>query len=162
MFIPKTAEYGIRCMAQIALLPWESSISAEELHKLVGGPRDYLSKILRKLTSCGLLQAEKGHGGGFKLTSPPSSISFLKVFNALGLSFDPDHCAFGWGRCNPGNPCPLHKAFSALNGQVIQWASSTTLADVNHTAEMITRLRTSALSQARRERAQKKRSSPRK
>lgn len=141
MFFPKTAEYAIRCMAQIALLPWEASITAEDLHEIIGVPRDYLSKILRRLSTAGLLRAEKGHGGGFRLSSPPSSISFLKILEAIGFSFNPNHCAFGWGSCNPTLPCPLHDTFSKLNAQFFQWASSTTLADVSHTTEVVARLR---------------------
>ncbi len=121
-------------MAEIALLPWESSISADDLHSLVGVPRDYLSKILRKLVAARLLVAEKGHGGGFRLASPPSSVTFQKIFDAVGYSMDADHCAYGWGRCNAQDPCPLHETFNALNRQFVQWAKTTTLADVNQTS----------------------------
>lgn len=116
-------------------------MSADELHKLVGVPRDYLSKILGKLTAAGLLNSEKGHGGGFKLSSPPSTITFRRILDAVGFSFDPDHCAFGYGSCNSQNPCPLHEAFSKLNNQFIEWATTTTLADVNKTASGLARLK---------------------
>lgn len=156
MFIPKTAEYAVRCMAQIALLPWESSISASELNQLVGVPRDYLSKILRKLVTAGLLIGEKGHGGGFKLASPPSTISFQKILDATGFTFDPDHCAFGWGDCDAQSPCPLHKTFSQLNRQFAQWASTTTLADVDQATHMISRMKTIKIPNLSRARANKR------
>ncbi len=141
MFIPKTAEYAMRCMAQIALLPWESSISASELNELVTVPRDYLSKILRKLVAAGLLIGEKGHGGGFRLASPPSTISYLKIFEATGFILKPEHCAFGWGGCDSEHPCPLHNTFSELNRQLSNWAATTTLADIEPATHFLTRMK---------------------
>lgn len=141
MFLAKTSEYALRCMAQIALLPWESSINADQLHTLVGVPREYQSKILRKLSLAGMLNSEKGHGGGFKLALPPSEITFLKILEAVGEPIVPDKCVFGWGCCNSENPCPLHHSFSSLNAQLYHWLSTMTLADANRTSEVIERMR---------------------
>ena len=139
MFLPQSAEYAIRCMAQMALLPRGSSVSSEELHKFVGVPRSFLSKVLRKLVAAGLLQGERGRSGGFKLALQPSKISFLQIVEAAGFSIEPDQCAFGWGKCNTKSPCPLHEAFNKMNQRFVEWASKTTLADVNDTSNLLAR-----------------------
>lgn len=131
-------------MVQIAFLPWESSISADELHSLVGVPRDYLSKILRKLVAAGLLIGEKGHRGGFRLASPPSRITFLQIFQALGLTPTQGktrQCAYGWGVCDNINPCPLHGTFTELYSQFNGWASGTTLADITPPTRTLLQIR---------------------
>lgn len=140
MLLSKTAEYAIRCMAQIALLPPKSSLTAEGLYVLTDVPRDYLSKILRYLKKADLLHAEKGRSGGFSLRRIPSSITFLEILNAINFSFDPDHCAFGWGGCGTGRDCPLHSSFSRLKEHFLKWASKTTLADVIQTPEALSRI----------------------
>lgn len=142
MLIPKSAEYAIRCMAHIALLPQETNVRAEDLHHVIQVPREYLSKILRKLSREGLLTATRGKSGGFVLARAPSKVTFLSILKAVGYSFDPDHCAYGWGNCNSSAPCPLHETFSKLNKQFYNWATTTTLADANRTKELLARIST--------------------
>ncbi len=140
MYLPKTQEYALRCMAQIALLPWEATINSEMLHELTHAPRGYISKVLNKIVSAGLLKAGRGHGGGFRLARPPSQITYLEILESTGYSFDPDRCVSGWGTCNVSSPCPLHNSFSKLNKILYNWASQTTLADVQQTREMLSRM----------------------
>ncbi len=134
MFLPKTQEYALRCMAQIALMPWETSLNADQLSQLTGVPRSYISKVLQKLTSAKLLVGEKGHGGGFKLARPPSTITFSQILEASGFTIDPDHCISGWVSCNLKNPCPLHSSFSRLKKTFFDWASKTSLSEVSSSA----------------------------
>jgi Rrf2 family iron-sulfur cluster assembly transcriptional regulator len=133
MFLPKTQEYAVRCMAQISLLPNSTTINAEKLSQLVNVPKDYLSKVLQKLTASGLLLGEKGHGGGFKLSKDASEITFLEILHATGYSLDPEHCISGWGKCKSYDPCPLHETFSRLNKAVYSWAVNTTLNEIDKT-----------------------------
>lgn len=123
-----TAEYALRAMAQIAALGVDGALRAKDLSELAHVPTPYLSKILRRLTAAGLLESEKGHGGGFRLTRPPSKISFADIFAALGEELDSNRCAFGWGDCDKKHPCLLHPAFSQLKGQLGAWSKSSTLA----------------------------------
>lgn len=131
MFLPKTQEYALRCMAQIALMPWETSLNADQLAELTGVPRGYISKVLQKLTSAKLLIGEKGHGGGFKLARPPSTITFSQILEASGFMIDPNHCISGWVRCDLKNPCPLHESFSRLKKSFFDWASKTSLSEAS-------------------------------
>jgi DNA-binding IscR family transcriptional regulator len=77
-----------------------------------------------------VLVALKGHGGGFALARSPRDVSFADVLAALDLMPAQDYCAFGFGRCDPRNPCALHPAWSTLNEAFVRWAETTTLADV--------------------------------
>lgn len=141
MFLPKTQEYALRCMAQIALMPWETTLNADQLSQLTGVPRSYISKVLQKLTSSKLLVGEKGHGGGFKLARPPSAITFSQILEASGFMLDPDHCISGWVSCNLKNPCPLHSSFSRLKKNFFEWASKTSLNEVSNSAVVRSQLK---------------------
>lgn len=130
MLFGQTAEYALRAMAQLALLPAGTFITGRELSASTGIPSEYVSKVLRRLVQNGLLHAQKGHGGGFQLARPAAQISFLQILEAMDERLENDRCSFGWGSCDPAMPCALHGAFTRLKGAVLEWARSTTLADV--------------------------------
>src|SRR5262245_13005641 len=130
MFLPQTAEYGLRAMAQMASLGAGTSVRTKDLAEQAQIPMHYLSKIMRKLVAAGLLESEKGHGGGFRFARPLRRIRFVDVLSAVGFDVEPNRCAFGFGQCNLKNPCLLHPAFSELNAAFRQWATKITLQDV--------------------------------
>lgn len=126
----QTAEYALRALAILASLAPGESIRASDLAEKTGVPAQYLSKVLRRLVARGLLRAQKGHGGGFSLARAPRSIRVADVLEALDSAPSADRCAFGWGRCNAADPCPLHPMWSKLNDAFTTWTSTTTLADM--------------------------------
>ena len=130
MELTQTAEYALRAMAYLALLDGSARAPALDLSRGTGIPAAYLSKVMRRLVLAGLVTSQKGHGGGFSLARAPAKVRFSDILAAAGYDLLPDRCAFGWGRCNPTHPCPLHPAWSRLNEQFNGWASTTTLDDL--------------------------------
>jgi Rrf2 family protein len=129
MLLSQTAEYAFRAMAALGGLAAGASISAAELAERTGIPPHYVSKVMRRLVLAGLVQAQKGHGGGFALARAPGAIRFQEVLAAVDAEPTPNRCAFGWGTCDQRHPCPLHPAWSRLMEQFRDWARVTTLAD---------------------------------
>jgi Rrf2 family protein len=135
MLISQTAEYAIRAMSAIATLPEGIKIRAADLGRATGIPTPYLSKILRRLVLAGLLDSQKGQGGGFSLARPAVEIPFINILKAVDAYPTDRRCAFGWGSCDRLSPCPLHGAWSRLNRQLRGWASDSNLAEVASAAE---------------------------
>ena len=135
MFISQTAEYAIRAMSAIATLPAAAKIRATDLGRATGIPAPYLSKILRRLVLANLLASQKGQGGGFSLARPAIEIPFIDILNAIDAFPADEICAFGWGHCDQLLPCPLHGAWSRLNGHIQDWANETNLAEIASAAE---------------------------
>ena len=100
MILPQTAEYALRAMAQMAVLPPGDAVRAADLSKMTKVPVHYLAKIMRRLVARGLLVSEKGHGGGFKLAKSPKKLRFIDVLLALDIDLEANHCAFGWAKCS--------------------------------------------------------------
>lgn len=143
MVLNQTAEYSFRAMAALAGLAPGESIAAPALAERTGIPVHYLSKVMRKLVLGKLVRGQKGHGGGFQLARAPGSIRFAEILAVTDQYPAPDRCGFGWGTCDPRNPCPLHPAWSRLNEAFQRWAESMTLADVTLPgAELLDRMRT--------------------
>ncbi|MDO8644491.1 MAG: Rrf2 family transcriptional regulator [bacterium] len=130
MHLPQTAEYALRAMVQMALLPPKRPVRALDLSKKTHVPLHFLSKIMRRLTAKGLLLSQRGCGGGFLLAKPLDQISFKDILSAANYHFQEKRCVFGWRQCHNEKPCPLHHAWSGIKTTFQQWAEETTLADV--------------------------------
>jgi len=126
----QTLEYGLRATSQLAISPDGVFVNAAELSEATGIPRHYVSKVMRRLVAQGLVLAQKGHSGGFRLAHSPQETRFSDVLAALDYDVD-ERCVFGWPDCCTDNPCPLHESWSEMKQAFCQWTHETTLADVN-------------------------------
>jgi Rrf2 family iron-sulfur cluster assembly transcriptional regulator len=129
--LDRTSEYALRALAVLVALSPGESMRARELAERTGVPPEYLAKVLRRLVAHGILAGKKGHGGGFSLAKPARTIRVADVLEALGTTKHTERCAFGWGKCKPAKPCPLHPMWSKLSESFRSWCSETTLADVD-------------------------------
>ena len=130
MYLSRPAEYALRAMTYLARMESPERIRASDLSKAVDVPAPFLSKIMRRLTANGLVDAKKGHHGGFVLAKPPADIRFIDILRAVDFEPTADHCLFGMKNCDEENQCPLHPKWSILKDQIEQWARAYTLADV--------------------------------
>ena len=129
MYLSRPAEYALRAMTYMALLDPAKRIRTRDLSRAVDVPAPFLAKIMRRLTDYGILDARKGHHGGFMLAKPPAEVRFIDILRAVDFEPSADHCLFGLGNCDAQNPCPLHHEWSILKAQIEQWAKSHTLAE---------------------------------
>lgn len=129
MYLSRPAEYALRSMTYLARLQTTKRIRTRDLAEAVDVPAPFLSKIMRRLTAAGILEARKGHYGGFVLAKPPAQVRFIDILRAVEFEPTADHCLFGWNNCDALRPCPLHPEWSILKEQIEHWARSHTLAD---------------------------------
>ncbi len=129
MYLSRPAEYALRAMTYLARQDPGARILTRDLAEAINVPAPFLSKIMRRLTAVGILDAKKGHHGGFVLAKPPARVRFIDILRAVDFEPALDHCLFGLGNCDSQNPCPLHPEWSALKGQIEQWARAHTLGD---------------------------------
>jgi len=125
-----TAEYALRALAELAAGEPGEVVRAVDLARRTGVPEAYLAKVLRRLVSHDVLRATKGHGGGFMLARPPSEIRFVDVLEAVDSMPLANRCAFGRPKCSSEDPCALHPVWTRLKDTFLDWARTTTLADV--------------------------------
>ncbi len=140
MLLSQTAEYALRAMARLTTASPEAPVRARDLSAATGIPPQYLSKILRRLVLAGLLESQKGRGGGFTLAYAPEEIRFVDILEAVDAYPAPGRCAFGWGACNGDHPCPLHAAWTQMSETFHSWANNMTLAEVGDDREMLARM----------------------
>lgn len=131
VILSKTAEYALRIAAFLALhADTQEPFRGKEVAEAANIPQHYAAKVLRKLVSAGVLEATRGHGGGFILARPTSKTRFLDILEAIEGPTTAKECVFGLNACNDKKPCPLHFRWKELSQSFHQWASDTTLADI--------------------------------
>lgn len=129
MYLNRPTEYALRAMSHMARQDLEQRIRTRDLAEAVDIPAPFLSKIMRRLTEVGILDAKKGHHGGFLLAKAPGEVRFIDIMRAVDFEPTTDHCLFGLKNCDAENPCPLHNEWGILKEQIEQWARAHTLAD---------------------------------
>ena len=92
-------------------------------------PKDYLSKILQGLAKKGIVDTQRGVGGGISLSKTPEEVTILDVVNAVDPIGRYPTCPLNLP--NHGtNLCPLHKRMDAAMAAVEEAFRNTTLAEV--------------------------------
>ena len=91
-------------------------------------PRNFLSKILKRLAQAELIHAMRGRRGGVKLARPGSEI-FLREVVALFMKIDDyKNCFLGLRRCD--NSCGLHLRWRIISEQFEKMLEDTTIDNV--------------------------------
>ncbi|NNJ79721.1 MAG: Rrf2 family transcriptional regulator [Xanthomonadales bacterium] len=129
MYLSRPAEYALRAMTYIARLEPDRRIRTIDLSKEIDVPAPFLSKIMRSLALAGIVDAKKGHHGGFLLAKDPGEVRFIDVLRAVEFEPSTEHCLFGLRNCDARNPCPLHHEWSLLREQIENWARCHSLAE---------------------------------
>jgi Rrf2 family transcriptional regulator, nitric oxide-sensitive transcriptional repressor len=80
--ISKTSEYALRAMVFLAENPASSS-PLQAIAATTQVPPGYLSKVMQQLVRAGLLNSQRGLGGGFSLARPASELSVYEIVQAV-------------------------------------------------------------------------------
>lgn len=106
MVITQTTEYGLRAVVYLASAG--ESATSSTISEATGAPLGYLPKILGTLCKAGILDSQRGVGGGFILARDPRELTVLEVVQALEpRPHKVDLCPLG--RPDHLNLCPLHR-----------------------------------------------------
>lgn len=88
-----------------------------------------VAKVMTQLSGHGVVQGNRGPGGGYRLARTPETITVLEIVELFEGHRDLSSCPFGPGWCGVGEPCPLHDTLIAMNE-----SSAATLRDINFAA----------------------------
>ncbi len=83
MKIGKGVEWVAHTCSLLALLPDGSALPGEALANFLGVPPPYLAKQLQALSRAGIVVAQRGAGGGYRLSRRPEDISLWDVTAAV-------------------------------------------------------------------------------
>jgi Rrf2 family protein len=105
--ISQTAEYALRAVTVLGSNR-DGPMTTRQIASQTRVPAGYLSKVLQALGRAGLVEGQRGLGGGFALTRPLEGLTVLDVINAVDPLKRIDRCPLdlpGHGR----RMCSLHQ-----------------------------------------------------
>lgn len=126
--ISQTAEYALRAAVTLAA-NHDACLTTQHIADATLVPADYLSKVLQLMSRAGLLQAQRGLHGGFKLKRSPSEITLLEVIETVEELPGLVHCPTGLHE-NGATLCALHQALDKARQAYRKEIGKTTIADI--------------------------------
>ncbi len=128
--ISKTAVHATLALAFLAELDSEDYAGASQIAESVGAPRNYLGKLLKQLASEGLVESQKGYGGGFRLAESPDDITLYDIVEPLDHVSRWNGCFLGRSTCSDEAPCAVHKRWARIREQYLRFLKQTTIAEL--------------------------------
>ena len=129
----QTSRCALRTLGYLATHR-DRPVLAREIAAETGIPSNYLSKILAQLRKRGFVTSRKGWGGGFRLKPSAGGTSISAVLETFDGRRDAHACAFGLGKCDADDPCPLHPYWEKVRAEYEAMLRNVTLRDLKHEA----------------------------
>jgi len=129
--ITQTVKYALQILGYLHSRGKER-VRGDEIARATGIPANYLSKILNQLRKAGIVDSQKGWGGGFvlrreALRRPITDIvTIFEGRSARGAQ----ECVFGLSRCDATDPCPLHPFWESIRGTYDDMLRKTSIGDL--------------------------------
>jgi Rrf2 family protein len=98
MKLSRKSDYALRAVRFCSRLPKDTVGTIDQIAESENIPREFLAKILKDLTSAGILVSHRGVYGGYAMAKKPRETTFLEVIEAadgpihLNLCTTPDRC----------------------------------------------------------------------
>jgi Rrf2 family transcriptional regulator, nitric oxide-sensitive transcriptional repressor len=124
----QTVEYALRAVVFLADRAPEAA-TTDDIATATLVPKPYLSKVLQGLARGGIVQTQRGVGGGVTLVKTPAELTILEVVNAVEPIQRIRTCPLGLS-AHGVKLCPLHRRMDQALAQVETAFRSTTLAEV--------------------------------
>ncbi len=128
--LSKTALHALRAMTVLAELPKGSFAGTVDVAECIDAPRNYLGKLLQTLAEAGMVESQKGKGGGFRLTRGATKITIFDIVEPIDHVSRWQGCFMGRSKCNSENSCAVHGRWQAVRDPYLAFLKETTLADL--------------------------------
>jgi Rrf2 family protein len=128
--ISKTGIHAAMALALLARLAPGEYAGAASIAREIGAPQNYLGKLLKGLAGQGLVESQKGFGGGFRLARSPKKISLFDVVEPIDKVSRWGDCFLGRKRCHDDDPCAVHREWSVIRKQYLEFLKGTSIEDL--------------------------------
>lgn len=130
--VSQTTRYALQILGYLASHKGER-VRGEEVAAATGIPANYLSKILNQLRKSGIVNSQKGWGGGFLVR--PEALSrpigdVVAIFEGPETANTLQVCVFGLPQCNNEAPCPLHGYWGKIRETYNEMIHQTTIGEL--------------------------------
>jgi len=124
--IHRNTDYGLRAL--LALAVSDAPATVQELARECRVPAQFLHKVMQALAGAGIVQAQRGPGGGYRLARPPEQVGLVQIMEALQGPVAVNRCVLGRDRCANSGRCGLADTWERVQREVIGFLDGLTLA----------------------------------
>lgn len=128
--LSRTAIHALRAVVSLAEMATDEYAGASDVAVRIGAPRNYLGKLLRILAEEGIVESQKGKGGGFRLARKPERLTIFDVVEPIDHVSRWGGCFLGRGRCSEQSPCSVHTRWGQVRDQYLKFLRGTTVAEL--------------------------------
>lgn len=126
----RTADYGLRAALEVARAEPGQLVTRHSIAAAVDAPASVLAEALAALVRAGVLEAQAGPRGGYRLARAAWEVPLYDVVTAIDGDERPDRCVLHDGACSVDRPCPFHPVLVTAQQRFLDTLRETTLADV--------------------------------
>ncbi len=128
MLFSSTAIHGLYALCYLSHQQRGTPISAAAVASAVCIPKDYASKVLKRLADAGLVDSVIGRGGGYALAKELRDIRLIEVLDALNPPEETDRLRPRSCMGAPSKMCVAHRGLLWVNARVRRALGNETLA----------------------------------
>jgi Rrf2 family protein len=128
--LTKTGLHAVRALVALAKLPEGVYAGAARIAQDIGAPQNYLGKLLKTLADEGLVESQKGLGGGFRLARDARRITLLDIVEPIEHVSRWSGCILGRPECSEVDPCAIHHSWKTVRNAYLQMLERTTIAEL--------------------------------
>jgi len=124
--------YGLRAMIKLAKNWPEEAVSLSTIAREEKISLKYLERIFTRLRQAGLVRAEKGSNGGYRLSRDPAQIKIYDIVTASEGRLALFYCLDEKGkvRCGPAKPCGASLVLSKVQAAITKTLKGIVLEDL--------------------------------
>ena len=126
--LSQTLEYALRAVVHLAMHDGEA-LKTSDIADRTKVPAAYLSKVLQGLRAEGIVQLQRGIGGGVRLARDPKQLTILDVVNAVDPIQRIDTCPLEL-KSHGVHLCALHRRMDNAIMAMEEAFRATTLAEL--------------------------------
>jgi Rrf2 family protein len=134
--ISKTGVHAVRALIALGRIEDGSFAGAGQIAGEIGAPRNYLGKLLQGMIDQGLVESQKGLGGGFRLARPPQQIRLYDILEPIERLSHWSRCILGRTACSDEHACLIHYRWKRVRQAYLKMLESTTIADLLQSGEL--------------------------
>jgi Rrf2 family protein len=134
--ISKKAKYAFKALTRLAEgYETHKPLLISEISEKENIPKKFLEAILLELRNNGILQSQKGKGGGYLLRTAPNDVSLAKIIRIIDGPIAPILCVSlnFYGKCDDCNSeerCKIRPFMKKLRDANLSVYENTTLKDL--------------------------------
>ncbi|MDO8737194.1 MAG: Rrf2 family transcriptional regulator [Thermoleophilia bacterium] len=127
MQLTRQGDYAMRAILFLAASP---QARIQEIARAQFVPKEYLAKIVQKLSQAGIVTTHRGVGGGITLARPPEEITLLDVVEAIEGPVALNSCFIRPGECPRESYCAIHAELEHIGNTLARMFANVNFADL--------------------------------